>query len=105
MSAGAQDPKPFDCAEPAAEMQAGEAEVELGFGRPDLEALIRMKMPFGRYRGRTLIDLPEEYLLWFEREEFPAGELGRLMKLTLGIKRYGAEGVVKGLRGARRSHE
>lgn len=38
-------------------------------------------MPFGKYKGRRLIDLPEEYLLWFARkDEFPAGKLGELMQ-------------------------
>ena len=38
-------------------------------------------MPFGKYKGRRLIDLPEEYLLWFARkDEFPAGKLGELIK-------------------------
>ncbi|EBX0924086.1 hypothetical protein DQZ71_06350, partial [Salmonella enterica subsp. enterica serovar Kentucky] len=37
-------------------------------------------MPFGKYQGRRLIDLPEEYLLWFARkDQFPAGKLGELM--------------------------
>ena len=41
-------------------------------------------MPFGKYKGRRLIDLPEEYLLWFARkDEFPAGKLGELMQITL----------------------
>ena len=44
-------------------------------------------MPFGKYKGRRLIDLPEEYLLWFARkDEFPAGKLGELMQITLLIK-------------------
>ena len=44
-------------------------------------------MPFGKYKGRRLIDLPEEYLLWFARkDEFPAGRLGELMAITLLIK-------------------
>ncbi|MCP6042802.1 DUF3820 family protein, partial [Klebsiella pneumoniae] len=43
-------------------------------------------MPFGKYKGRRLIDLPEEYLLWFARkDEFPAGKLGELMQITLLI--------------------
>ena len=71
---------------------------DLGFDREDLELLITWKMPFGRYHGRALIDLPEEYLFWFERHGFPNGELGRLMALALGIRRYGAEDVVRGLR-------
>lgn len=71
---------------------------DLGFDSLDLEKLASWKMPFGRFRGRILIDLPEEYLLWFERREYPAGDLGRLMKLCLLIKVTGAEGVVKDLR-------
>ena len=47
-------------------------------------------MPFGKYKGRRLIDLPEEYLLWFARkDEFPAGKLGELMQITLLIKTEG----------------
>jgi len=56
-------------------------------------------MPFGKYQGRVLIDLPEEYLLWFARKgEFPQGHLGELMELTLAIKVEGLEGLVKPLR-------
>lgn len=56
-------------------------------------------MPFGKYQGRALIDLPEPYLLWFARKgEFPAGHLGELMELTLAIKIEGLEGLVKPLK-------
>ena len=56
-------------------------------------------MPFGKYQGRALIDLPEPYLLWFARQgEFPAGQLGELMQLTLAIKIEGLEGLVKPLK-------
>jgi len=40
-------------------------------------------MPFGKYQGRPLIDLPESYLLWFADRGFPRGELGRLMALAM----------------------
>lgn len=56
-------------------------------------------MPLGKYKGRVLIDVPEEYLLWFARkDEFPAGKLGELMQLTLTIKIEGLEGLIKPLK-------
>ncbi|MCT4707101.1 DUF3820 family protein [Enterobacteriaceae bacterium H11S18] len=68
----------------------------------DKEQLIEIantEMPFGKYKGRVLIDVPEEYFLWFARkDEFPQGHLGELMKLTLLIKTEGLEGLVKPLK-------
>jgi uncharacterized protein (DUF3820 family) len=56
-------------------------------------------MPYGKYKGRMLIDLPEEYLLWFARkDEFPQGHLGELMQIALAIKIEGLEGLVKPLK-------
>ncbi|SFN13203.1 hypothetical protein SAMN05216516_102515 [Izhakiella capsodis] len=56
-------------------------------------------MPFGKYKGYMLIDLPEPYLLWFARKgEFPSGPLGELMQMTLAIKIEGLEGLIKPLR-------
>ncbi|CAQ88302.1 putative cytoplasmic protein [Escherichia coli H617] len=56
-------------------------------------------MPFGKYKGRRLIDLPEEYLLWFARkDEFPAGKLGELMQITLLIKTEGLTQLVQPLK-------
>ncbi|WP_433977395.1 DUF3820 family protein [Erwinia sp. E_sp_B01_9] len=56
-------------------------------------------MPFGKYKGLVLIDLPEPYLLWFARKgRFPAGHLGELLQLTLAIKVEGLEGLVKPLK-------
>lgn len=55
-------------------------------------------MPFGKYKGCRLIDLPEPYLLWFARkDEFPKGHLGELMQITLAIKVEGLEGLVRPL--------
>ncbi len=69
------------------------------FDKQDLIDIANTTMPFGRYAGRALIDLPEEYLLWFARREFPNGRLGYLMALCLEIRIHGAEGVVKPLKG------
>jgi len=57
------------------------------------------EMPFGKYKGRRLIDVPEEYLLWFARkDEFPAGQLGELMAITLLIKTEGLSHLVQPLK-------
>ncbi|HSC76534.1 MAG TPA: DUF3820 family protein [Pseudomonadales bacterium] len=59
------------------------------------------KMPFGKYAGRMLIEVPEEYLLWFAQKGFPRGELGELMNLVLMIKTEGLENLVKPLKKGR----
>lgn len=69
------------------------------FDKQDLLKLANMAMPFGKYQGKVLIDLPEEYLLWFSNKGFPKGELGRLMQLALEIRINGLEGVIKPLKG------
>lgn len=51
-------------------------------------------MPFGRYAGRAILDLPEPYLLWFQQKGFPGGMLGRMMALALEIKLNGLEAMV-----------
>ncbi|ADU70133.1 DUF3820 family protein [Pantoea sp. At-9b] len=67
--------------------------------KQQLVEIANTPMPFGKYQGRVLIDLPEEYLLWFARSgEFPAGKLGELMQLTLAIKIEGLQGLVKPLK-------
>jgi uncharacterized protein (DUF3820 family) len=64
-----------------------------------LVALARMRMPFGRYKGKLLIDLPEPYVVWFHREGFPEGRLGQLLGLLYEIKVNGLEALVRPLAG------
>ncbi|MGB0692950.1 MAG: DUF3820 family protein [Pseudomonadales bacterium] len=64
------------------------------FEQQDLVRIANQTMPFGRFKGRALIDLPEEYLLWFVDRGFPAGQLGDLMQLTLEIKINGLEKLI-----------
>ena len=59
-----------------------------------LKKVAQTRMPFGRYQGRVLTDLPEPYLLWFQREGFPQGRLGELMALALELKVNGLERLV-----------
>ena len=66
--------------------------------KEDLIQIANMVMPFGKYAGRVLIDLPEEYLLWFAQKGFPRGELGELMNLVLVIKTEGLENLVMPLK-------
>ncbi|GAB3095108.1 DUF3820 family protein [Pseudomaricurvus hydrocarbonicus] len=63
-----------------------------------LKSLVTHKMPFGKYQGRLLADLPEAYVLWFEREGFPAGKLGQQLALLHTIKVNGLEPLLDPLR-------
>jgi uncharacterized protein (DUF3820 family) len=47
----------------------------------DLNRLLTLDMPYGKYQGRKIADLPGHYLGWFAREGFPKGELGQLLNL------------------------
>ncbi len=64
----------------------------------NLKALVHEKMPFGRYKGSVIADLPEEYLLWFEKKEFPNGRLGDLLKLALMLSIDGSIAILEPLR-------
>ena len=68
------------------------------FDKEDLLKLANMPMPFGKYKGKVLIDLPEEYLLWFAKKGFPEGNLGRLLQLALEIRINGMEKVLQPLK-------
>jgi uncharacterized protein (DUF3820 family) len=62
-----------------------------------LEKLVRMKMPYGKYAGRTLSELPGDYLSWFARKGFPKGELGELLELMHTLDHNDLRGLLKPL--------
>lgn len=64
----------------------------------DLQKLVTMRMPYGKYQGRLLADLPGAYLAWFARKGFPNGELGRLLALALEIDHNGLSRLLDPLR-------
>ena len=63
-----------------------------------LQRLVTTEMPYGKYKGRMLADLPGNYLTWFAREGFPKGELGRLLQLMHEIDHNGLSDLLKPLR-------
>jgi uncharacterized protein (DUF3820 family) len=68
------------------------------FGREILLDLVTVRMPFGKYKGRLLCDLPQPYLVWFERKGFPPGRTGVLLSVIHEIKLNGLEYLLKPLR-------
>lgn len=64
----------------------------------DLEALVSTPMPFGKYKGRLIADLPGHYLNWFAREGFPAGRLGALLALMHELDHNGLGHLLDPLR-------
>lgn len=66
----------------------------LAAAREDMQKLALFTLPFGKYKGRRVIDLPEAYLLWFKQKGFPKGELGRIMQLALELKVNGLEKLI-----------
>jgi uncharacterized protein (DUF3820 family) len=64
----------------------------------ELTELANARMPFGRYKDRYLIDLPEPYLVWLKRQGFPDGKLGRMLESVLELKTNGLERLLDPLR-------
>jgi len=57
--------------------------------------LAKMKMPFGKYKGIFLIDLPEHYIVWYNNKGFPKGKLGEQLKLVYELKLNGLEDIIR----------
>ena len=68
---------------------------------PDPEFLLEIaetRMPFGKYKDRLLIDLPEPYVVWFSKQGFPEGKLGEMLRVVYEIKLNGLEYLFEPLR-------
>ncbi|MGH8034243.1 MAG: DUF3820 family protein [Polaromonas sp.] len=64
----------------------------------DLQLLLSREMPYGKYKGRLIADLPGNYLNWFARKGFPKGEIGRLLALMQEIDHNGLTSLLDPLR-------
>lgn len=64
----------------------------------DLQELVTLRMPYGKYQGRLIADLPGNYLAWFARKGFPAGRLGQLLALMLELDHNGLASLLDPLR-------
>jgi uncharacterized protein (DUF3820 family) len=71
---------------------------ELSPDPKSLLELVETKMPFGKYAGRLLIDLPEPYVVWFKQKGFPNGKLGKQLETVYVIKANGLEHLFDRLR-------
>lgn len=66
-----------------------------------LPLLLVREMPYGKYKGQKIADLPGHYLAWFAREGFPRGELGQLLALMYELDHNALRGLLDPLRGGR----
>lgn len=66
-----------------------------------LELLLIHEMPFGKYKGRVIADLPGHYLAWFARQGFPEGRLGQLLALMYELDHNNLVGLIDPLRKSR----
>ena len=62
--------------------------------RKELVELANARMPFGKYEGRLLIELPEHYLVWYQNKGFPKGKLGSQLAQMVEIKVNGLEKLI-----------
>jgi uncharacterized protein (DUF3820 family) len=70
-------------------------ELDISDQKTILLQLTTMKMPFGKYKGSILCNLPEPYLVWFKQKGFPSGKLGILLESLYEIKLNGLEFLLK----------
>lgn len=66
-----------------------------------LTDLVNTAMPFGKYKGKLICDLPESYLVWFHSQGFPPGKLGEMIGTMYEIRLNGLEYLLKSLKNPR----
>lgn len=69
-----------------------------GLNKENLKLLLTMSMPYGKYKGKLIADLPGDYLNWFARKGFPSGKLGSLLALMQEIDHNGLSHLLQPLR-------
>ncbi|MGR7812042.1 DUF3820 family protein [Lacinutrix undariae] len=68
---------------------------------PDKDFLIQLahtKMPYGKYQGKDLIELPEHYVVWYNTKGFPKGKLGDMLKTVYELKLNGLEDLIRNIK-------
>ena len=68
--------------------------------QPDKDFLLKLahtKMPYGKYEGRFLIDLPEHYIVWYHNKGFPKGKLGEMLETVYTLKVNGLEELIRNI--------
>lgn len=63
-----------------------------------LVKLAHTKMPFGKYKGYELINLPEHYIVWYKNKGFPKGQLGEMLQLVYELQLNGLEDIVRNIK-------
>ncbi len=63
----------------------------------ELVRLVNQEMPFGRFKGQRLLELPEPYVVWFKNQGFPPGKLGERLAVIYEIKVNGLEPLLRPL--------
>ena len=69
--------------------------------KPNPQFLLKLahtKMPFGKYKDRFLIDLPEYYVVWYHSKGFPKGQLGDMLLMVYELKLNGLEHLIRKIR-------
>ena len=69
--------------------------------QPNKDFLIKLahtKMPYGKYKGRDLIDLPEYYVVWYHNKGFPKGKLGDMLIQVYELKLNGLEYLIRDIK-------